>query len=448
MARGCGHARSLSLLALVAAIGGGLPVHAFASTFIVNTTGDPGPMGTLSLRQAIAAASASTGNTVQIAATLAGSTITVSSGQIAIGKSMTIAGPGADVMTISASNASRIFYMRPVPDDADPTHTQVTISGVTLTQGNSGALSGGAIFAEHTQLALSRVTVSASKGGAFGGGIYSLLGKTTIEHSRLVGNQSGLYGGGLHSASDLSVRVYFSTISGNTAGAHGAGLFIQGTGDALIGGSTISGNSILQPDQETGTQGGGGVAFSGLILNAGAEIVDSTITQNYSPTGGAGVAMLDALSGTAANFYFSTIAGNTSAPYETGIGITSAGGTAYLHNSIAANNFSQSGNDDLAGSFKVKQSLVMSPGGATITGTLSVIGADPQLGPLVDNGGETLTMVPAAGSPAVHAVVCSPCADFPVIDQRGAPRHYSSDMGAVERQYPEDLIFRTGFSPP
>ena len=109
------------------------------------------------------------------------------------------------------------------------------------TQGNSGALSGGAIFAEHTQLALSRVTVSASKGGAFGGGIYSLLGKTTIEHSRLVGNQSGLYGGGLHSASDLSVRVYFSTISGNTAGAHGAGLFIQGTGAALIGGSTISG---------------------------------------------------------------------------------------------------------------------------------------------------------------------------------------------------------------
>jgi hypothetical protein len=146
--------------------------------------------------------------------------------------------------------------------------------------------------------------------------------------------------------------------------------------------------------------------------------------------------------------YFSTIVGNSAAPYETGIGITSAGGTVTFYNTIAANNGSQSGADDLAGIFHSRQSLIKSPGGATITGTGSVIGVDPQLGPLADNGGPTLTMLPATTSPAVHGVTCSACVEFDVFDQRGARRHNPSDIGAVERQYPEDLIFRNGFNPP
>jgi len=56
---------------------------------------------------------------------------------------------------------------------------------------------------------------------------------------------------------------------------------------------------------------------------------------------------------------------------------------------------------------------------------------DPQLGPLADNGGLTLTHLPPAGSPAVNAggTFC------PTTDQRDLPRPVGAcDIGAVEVQ--------------
>jgi len=145
-------------------------------------------------------------------------------------------------------------------------------------------------------------------------------------------------------------------------------------------------------------------------------------------------------------FNYSTIAFNTAGVDETGIGITSAGGTASLFASIVSNNFSQTSADDLAGAFNASESLITNPGGATITGgSGSLIGVDPQLGPLVDNGGETLTMLPATTSPAIGKVPCD-CITLQNKDQRGVQRDDPTDMGAVERQYPEDLIFRNGFA--
>jgi len=91
------------------ALGLSAPVEA-ASTFTVNTTADPaGPSGTLSLRQAITAANASDGNTVQFDPSLANSTITLSAGEIAIQKKMYVIGLGADRTTISGNDASSIF---------------------------------------------------------------------------------------------------------------------------------------------------------------------------------------------------------------------------------------------------------------------------------------------------------------------------------------------------
>lgn len=435
-----------SMLALVAVAGMGMPFPSSANTYTVNTSGDPGPLGTVSLRQAITSANAAAGNVVQFSPALIGSTITLVSGEIAITKPMTVSGPGADALTISGNDVSRIFYIRAVPDDAVPSHMQVNISGVTLTKGH-GSFAGGAIFAEHAQLGLSYSTISASKAGFFGGGLYSVLGNPTVQHCRLIANQA-VYGGAFTSVGDAAVNLLFDTISGNSAAEQGGGVFISGSPSALIGRSTISGNMVLQPDVGSNTQGGGGVAFANMVVNGTANVYESTITQNYSPSGGGGIALLDAQSGNAARVYFSTIVGNSAAVDETGIGITSAGGTVTIYNTIAANNFSQSGADDLAGSFKSRQSLIKSPGSAIITGTGSVIGVDPQLGPLADNGGSTLTMLPSATSPAVHGVTCSACVSFVVLDQRGAIRHNPSDIGAVERQYPEDLVFRDGFGGP
>jgi hypothetical protein len=72
---------------------------------------------------------------------------------------------------------------------------------------------------------------------------------------------------------------------------------------------------------------------------------------------------------------------------------------------------------------------------------------DPLLGALADNLGATSTMLPAAGSPAIDAGNDASC---PATDQRGVvrPQGAHCDIGAVERQNPEDLIFRNGFNSP
>jgi hypothetical protein len=94
-ARGIAHAYPIALSAVLAAtsMSFAINVQAAGNTYFVTTNGDPGPGGTLSLRQAIAAANASSGDTVKFASALVGSTITLTSGQISIVQPMTIAGP-------------------------------------------------------------------------------------------------------------------------------------------------------------------------------------------------------------------------------------------------------------------------------------------------------------------------------------------------------------------
>jgi len=71
---------------------------------------------------------------------------------------------------------------------------------------------------------------------------------------------------------------------------------------------------------------------------------------------------------------------------------------------------------------------------------------DPQLSTLADHGGPTWTMLPSAASPAVDSG--GTCA-FTSFDQRDYERCAGGlfDIGAVERQNPEDIIFRNGMDP-
>ena len=62
--------------------------------------------GSGSLRQAILDTPA--GGTVDFQPGLSG-TITLTSGELAIGNDLTIAGPGADIITVSGNHASRVF---------------------------------------------------------------------------------------------------------------------------------------------------------------------------------------------------------------------------------------------------------------------------------------------------------------------------------------------------
>ena len=409
----------------------GVPLQAIAgNTFIVDTTQDPGPGGTQSLRQAVTLANASAGNTIQFAPALVGSTITLAGGEIDISKAMTIDGPGSGMLTISGNHASRLFL-------AAYTGGTVAFKGVTLADGyTSGGLAGAAIAAVGAAVSLDDCIVrdNQSRNGA---GIFAYNSSVSISHSRITGNASIYEGGGLVAkcsspACTNALVVTQSTISGNSAGQFGGGIYAYLMDSVTIDRSVISGNRATAP---TG-QAGGGVFLYAVQTPL---ITNSTISGNYAYSRGGGIYA------DFASIVFTTIAGNsTHASASNGI-LARAGGQIELDDSILANNFSNAGAVDVSGALTANASLIRNAGTATIGGSASLIGVDPQLGPLADHGGATWSMLPAAGSPAVNAAEDPPPIAF---DQRGLPRPAGakSDMGAVERQAIEDVIFRDGFN--
>src|SRR5262245_58771123 len=166
----------------------------------VTTLADAGPG---SLRQAILDTPG--GSTVDFQPGLSG-TITLTSGEVAINKDLTVAGPGADVVTVSGNHASRVFNIA-------PTFT-VDISGLTIADGSVGI--------------------------AFGGGILN-AGTLTVTDSTLSGNsvRVGGQGGGIFNEGTLTVTG--STLSGNSASVGGGISNLGGT--LTVTSSTLSGNS-------------------------------------------------------------------------------------------------------------------------------------------------------------------------------------------------------------
>jgi len=525
----------------------GLACHALstsATTYVVDTALDPGPGGTTSLRQAIFQANASTNNVIQFAPALNGSTLTLQNGEIVVTEPMYIVGPGADKLTISGNDASRIFNISTV----SATPIAVTLSGLTLAHANASGF-GGAIWAGNVSLTLENsvldyntavfgagiysssayATVSviagttiskntATRGGGlyfsggsslhiadsvldgntgtmeFGGGRLYRLPFVMIERTRITNNKSQiLSGGGLsidgHNAAYPLVQIAGSTITGNTAGNNGGGLALFNV-DAILASDTISGNSAnngggifvfdsqtppttlltLQQSTISGNNGsifgggiyveralgvsvnrslisannaydpaggGGGIAL-GYVKNP-TQINDSTIYANYAYNNGGGVGIFGSSGQT--TFGGDTITNNFTFNYGSN-GILGAGSTN-LYDSVVANNFSHAGNQDIDGFFGETYSLVRNVGTAFVFGNHNKNGQDPLLGPLAVNGGPTLTMMPALSSPLLDA-------GGPLLtgtDQRGLPRSANGrrDIGAVERQYPEDVIFRSGF---
>jgi len=173
-----------------------------------------------------------------------------------------------------------------------------------------------------------------------------------------------------------------STLSGNSAG-DGGGIYCFGaTTTATITDSTIANN--------TATPSSGTTGFGGGIYNrsGGLTIINCTLSGNRSnataspppPTyiGGGGI-YNDHSTLTVANC---TVTLNVA---TRGGGILNYQSTLNLSNTIVANNTGTSGSPDL---HEV---------GST-TSTFNLIGQDPKLGPLANNGGPTLTHALLVGS--------------------------------------------------
>ena len=183
---------------------------------VVTSTGDAGDG---SLRAAIAEPTCST---ITFNLPLP-ATITLTSDQLLIDRTVSINGPGADKLTVARSSADgtpsfRIFSVDGGTD---------SISGVTITNGRAGIFGGGGIVVGNADLTLDRCAVIGNT--AFidgGGGISDAVGSVTIAHS-LVANNSAAGGGGIFQASrGASVSLIHTTVSGNHA--------TQGSGGGIL----------------------------------------------------------------------------------------------------------------------------------------------------------------------------------------------------------------------
>ncbi len=203
--------------------------------------------GVTSLREAIQYAEVHDGDhTITFDGSLAGQTIALTDGELAItdAGTTTVAGLGADLLTISGGNTSRVFSI-----DSD---AMVAISGLKITRGHTTA-NGGGIYNSGV-LAVTQCSftdnVSTEVGG--GGGIAN-TGDLTVVSSTFIGNE-GDQGGGIGNTGMLTIAN--STFFQNTASQYGGGIANDGT--LTITGSTFTANLA--------TQGGGILNFEAAIM--------------------------------------------------------------------------------------------------------------------------------------------------------------------------------------
>jgi hypothetical protein len=343
-------------------------VPSSTATITVTNTDDSGRG---SLRQAIADAIA--GDTIICRVT---GTITLTSGQLVIDKSLTIQGPGASLLSISGNNASRVFIIN---------------KGVTATLDRMAIRNGyendGAGIVNDGILTVSNSTISNNhSAGDYAGGIRNFSTMSVI-NCTISGNTAQAGDGGIGNNDTMSVTG--STISANLAGGAGG---IWNGGSLTITESTIWGNTAT---------GLGGLDYDdagGAIYNQGGAVIvnNSTISENTAIFGGGIFNRFWDGCGTiyAAN---STISGNH------GDGIFSDICPETLINSMVVGN---SGGDITGNIETASHNLIgdaASSGGIQHGVNGNIVGKNPMLGPLRNNGGPTLTHALLAGSPAINA---------------------------------------------
>ena len=404
-----------------------------------------------SLQEAVLAAAS--GDTIDFSVT---GTIKLTMWVPDITKSLTIRGPGANLLTIDANDRTpatkngdgiRVFTIR---DNKPQNLLNVSISGLTLTGGDTSTYDGGGgAISSFENLVVSDCVIVGNGsgygnnyGGAAiqsipegeqnglpnsltvrntvvsgntsvqgeGGGIRKRFGTLLVEDCIITGNSTYWDGGGISASDSVTVQINRSTISNNwttypgTNNSYGDGggarIF---NGSMTIVDSTISGN--------TGTKGGGVSSnrFSNLT------VTNSTVSGNTALVGGGIYAFYSvvtnstlsgntatsagALYGAAITISSSTIIANTSSAASPGaVKRIPSTATTKVSSSIIAGNI----NGDIASGGLTSQGYNLVGGNSGFTATGDVRGVtDPMLGPLTDNGGLVKTHMPLPGSLAI-----------------------------------------------
>jgi hypothetical protein len=257
----------------------------------------------------------------------------------------------------------------------------------------------------------------------------------TIEHFIIQRGEGGIFNNG-------TITLNNSTIVSNTASSSDWGGIFNGGGTLVMNDSAVNGNQ--------GLDGGG-------ILNSGGTVTlnDSSVSNNNSYTGGgiysSGTLTLNnsTVSGNTAflgggiyndstgtvNLNNCTISNNTATGDGGGICVN-AGVAFSLQNTILAGNTAPSGPDCYNATINsVGYNLLGNISYCTYNpSTGDLINIDPELGPLQDNGGATLTHALLPGSPAIDAgnpAGCMGSTGLLTTDQRGFYRPVDGDSNGV-----------------
>jgi len=327
-----------------------------------------------------------------------------------------------------------------------------------LLAGNGATNMGGAIANAGGTDSVGASMLSGNHAGNGGGGIANLSGTMTVSHDTLLSNVAGIPiaitggdgggidnfgtlnvafstlsmnsarlgdGGGIANQATATLTVNMSTLSDNHADVAGGGIANHSSKVAVVKYSTLSDNNTA-PAPTGGLValvGGGGAYNDGMLtffadclsgntsatngggiyeLGGKLKVSNTTIANNMATGGGGGI--YNGLSPITTPGVFvsnTTIAGNSAA---IGGGIDNQGKLATC-DTIDANNSTVAliGTDILGNFGSFGFNLVGSPMGGSGFLPTDLLGVNPRLGALANNGGPTQTMALLAGSPAINA---------------------------------------------
>jgi len=413
-----------------------LPTVASAATVCVNTTGTGGCFRTI--QQGVDAAAS--GDTVDVAAGAYVERVVV-----AKKKRIRLQGAGPTATIIDGKGGGTVLKIK-------GPNQKMEVAGIGIQHGRRGIAFGELVKIDISDCA---ITGHTKAGGINGEGAGSVV---TVTRCAITGNSSKGSGGGIRLVSSGSsslprsrLDVVSSTIRGNAADGTGGGIYVDGK--ATLTDSSVDDNSALYS--------GGGISVSGNLTVAGSTISrNKTLGGDAAVTGGGGIDAGDDLV-TVRN---STISGNATisgvnASSTTGLGggLLAQGRVKLEHVTVANNTSDNRGGGIFAGPVSIKASLIgdnaaptgpdcdtidlggsVTAAGANLIEDTTLcpvsggvlIGGDPKLGPLQNDGGTTETHALVAGSPALGVVTTAALCTAP--DQRGKPRAVPCDLGAYE----------------
>src|SRR5262245_18978495 len=321
-------------------------------------------------------------------------------GDLDVTEAVTINGAGPDSAIgsiIDGNGTDRVF---------DIFADGVTISGITIQNGNPGPSDGGGLYNSGALTTLTNVVVKGNTALGHGGGIENINDLTltnTVVTGNMVTDSIGGTGGGIDNA--VSLQLQGVTVSNNTATTGGG---VYSIFDLTLLNVTLSGNTASS---------GGGLQVGG----GSATVIATTIAHNAAPSGSGLTVEGDA------RLRYVLLAND---PPEANCDTTITGAlTSDGHNLDSGTTCGFSGTGDLSGT-------------------------DPKLDTLRNNGGPTPTHALLAGSPAIDAggTDCPP----PFTDQRGFDRPADGngdgvaacDIGAYEAGAPPPPTTTTTTQPP